>query len=52
MCIVFGWSGGSALVKTSYSDAKVKAAEMKTSRKEGKGLLGDGDDDTAPDEAA
>jgi uncharacterized membrane protein YbhN (UPF0104 family) len=50
MCIVFGWSGGSALVKTSYSDAKVKAAEMKTSRKEGKGLLGD--DDTAPDEAA
>jgi hypothetical protein len=25
---------------------------MKTSRKEGKGLLGDGDDDTAPDEAA
>jgi uncharacterized membrane protein YbhN (UPF0104 family) len=52
MCIVFGWSGGSALVKASYSDAKVKAAEMKTSRKEGKGLLGDGDDDTAPDEAA
>ena len=50
MCIVFGWSGGSALVKTSYSDAKVKTAEMKASRKEGKGLLGD--DDTAPDESA
>src|SRR3990172_9164686 len=36
VCIVFGWSGGSALVKTSYADAKVKAAEVKASR--GKGL--------------
>jgi hypothetical protein len=32
VCVVFGWRGGSALVKTSYSDAKVKAVEMKESR--------------------
>jgi uncharacterized membrane protein YbhN (UPF0104 family) len=32
VCIVFGWSGGSTLVRGSYRDAKVKAAEMKTSR--------------------
>jgi len=51
MCIVFGWSGGSALVKSSYSDAKVKTAEMKASRKEGKGLLGD-EEDTPPEEPA
>jgi len=38
ICIVFGWSGGSALVKSSYADAKVKAAEVKASR--GKGLTG------------
>ena len=49
--MVFGWSGGSTLVKTSYDDAKVKTAEMKASRKEGKGLLGS-DEDTAPDESA
>ena len=35
ICIVFGWSGGSKLVRSSYDDAKVKAAEMKASRKEG-----------------
>ena len=46
ICIVFGWRGGSALVRTSYDDAKVKAAEMKASRKEGGDLLG-GDDDAA-----
>ena len=39
ICMVFGWKGGSALVRTSYSDAKVKAAEMKATR--GKGLTGD-----------
>ena len=44
ICIVFGWSGGSALVKSSYVDAKEKASEMKASRKEGKDLLG-GDED-------
>jgi len=33
ICIVFGWSGGSALVKDSYGGAKEKAAEMKASRK-------------------
>ena len=30
--MVFGWSGGSKLVKDSYSDAKDKASEMKASR--------------------
>jgi len=38
-------------VKSSYSDAKVKTAEMKASRKEGKGFLGD-DEDTPPEEPA
>ncbi len=47
ICVVFGWRGGSALVKTSYADAKVKAAEMKESRKTGGDLLGG--DETAPD---
>jgi uncharacterized membrane protein YbhN (UPF0104 family) len=32
VCVVFGWSGGSKLVKESYDEAKVKAGEMKTSR--------------------
>ncbi len=32
ICMVFGWSGGSKLVKDSYSDAKDKASEMKASR--------------------
>jgi len=46
ICIVFGWSGGSKLVKDSYTDAKEKASEMKASR--GKGLdavEGEGDGD-------
>ncbi len=34
ICIVFGWSGGSTLVRSSYVDAKVKAAEMKDERHE------------------
>ncbi len=34
ICIVFGWSGGSALVKTSYVGAKEKASEMKDERRE------------------
>ena len=34
VCIVFGWRGGSTLVRSSYSDAKVKASEMKDERKE------------------
>jgi uncharacterized membrane protein YbhN (UPF0104 family) len=45
MCVVFGWSGGSTLVKSSYSDAKVKAAEMKESRGD---MLGGDDDDPSP----
>ena len=34
VCMVFGWKGGSTLVRSSYSDAKVKASEMKDERKE------------------
>jgi uncharacterized membrane protein YbhN (UPF0104 family) len=34
ICMVFGWKGGSALVRSSYTDAKVKASEMKEERKE------------------
>jgi hypothetical protein len=30
---VFGWSGGKQLISTSYSDAKIKAGEMKESRR-------------------
>ena len=33
ICMVFGWSGGSALVKTSYVGAKEKASEMKEERR-------------------
>jgi uncharacterized membrane protein YbhN (UPF0104 family) len=33
---VFGWSGGKQLVRTSYDDAKEKAAEQKASRAERK----------------
>ena len=36
VCVVFGWSGGSQLVRSSYVGAKEKAAEMKANR--GKGL--------------
>ena len=32
ICIVFGWSGGSKLVRASYVDAKVKAGEMRADR--------------------
>ncbi len=56
ICLVFGWSGGSTLVRSSYVDAKEKAAEMKASR--GKAAMGGdedaddaanaGKDDTAP----
>jgi hypothetical protein len=49
ICIVFGWSGGSALVKSSYVDAKEKASEMKASRKEGKDLLGGDEDEPTND---
>lgn len=34
ICVVFGWSGGSTLVKSSYVDAKEKTAEMKEERHE------------------
>jgi len=42
VCVVFGWTGGSKLVRESYSDAKEKAAEMKEDR--GKSF-GGGDED-------
>ena len=47
ICMVFGWRGGSTLVRESYVGAKEKSAEMKASRKEGKDLLGGDDDSTA-----
>ena len=34
ICHVFGWKGGSALVKDSYADAKVKKEEMSEERRE------------------
>src|SRR5262245_47840778 len=43
VCMVFGWSGGSQLVKGSYAGAKEKAAEMKASRKKGD-LMGEGEE--------
>jgi uncharacterized membrane protein YbhN (UPF0104 family) len=33
ICIVFGWQGGSKLVKDSYEDAKVKKDEMTAERR-------------------
>jgi uncharacterized membrane protein YbhN (UPF0104 family) len=33
VCMVFGWSGGSKLVKESYGGAKEKSAEMKEQRR-------------------
>ena len=38
ICIVFGWSGGSKLVKDSYVDAKEKKTEMSEQRHEKKEL--------------
>jgi len=34
ICVVFGWQGGSTLVKDSYADAKVKKDEMSADRHE------------------
>jgi uncharacterized membrane protein YbhN (UPF0104 family) len=34
ICLVFGWQGGSKLVKDSYADAKVKKDEMGSERRE------------------
>jgi hypothetical protein len=36
VCWVFGWSGGKALVESSYVDAKVKSRELKAKRKNAK----------------
>jgi uncharacterized membrane protein YbhN (UPF0104 family) len=35
MIVVFGWVGGSALVRSSYADAKVKKDELRGKKKEG-----------------
>ena len=32
ICVVFGWSGGSKLVRSSYTEAKQRTGEMKASR--------------------
>jgi uncharacterized membrane protein YbhN (UPF0104 family) len=48
VCVVFGWSGGSKLVRDSYTDAKLKAAEMKSDR--GK-ALGSADDTEEAEDA-
>ncbi len=45
VCVVFGWSGGSKLVRRSYGDAKEKATEMKADRGKSLGAL---DDDASP----
>jgi len=34
ICVVFGWQGGSKLVKDSYGEAKVKKDEMGDERRE------------------
>jgi uncharacterized membrane protein YbhN (UPF0104 family) len=44
ICVVFGWSGGSQLVRRSYSGAKEKASEMKSKRGDALG----GEDDPEP----
>jgi len=45
ICVVFGWSGGSQLVRRSYSGAKEKASEMKSKR--GDALSGEDDPEPA-----
>jgi uncharacterized membrane protein YbhN (UPF0104 family) len=47
--LIFGWSGGKLLVTDSYADAKVKAAEMRASRKQDGEA--DGDDGAGTSEA-
>jgi glycosyltransferase 2 family protein len=44
ICVVFGWSGGSKLVRESYVDAKVKASEMKADRGKALGAAEDAED--------
>ena len=38
---VFGWTGGRALVESSYTDAKVKSREMKDKRRRGRDAASD-----------
>jgi multisubunit Na+/H+ antiporter MnhC subunit len=46
--LIFGWTGGKLLVRSSYDDAKVKTAEMKASRRKGKDD-GNGEAEAAPE---
>ena len=41
--LIFGWTGGKLLVSQSYAEAKVKAREMKDSRRQGDDPTGDGE---------
>jgi uncharacterized membrane protein YbhN (UPF0104 family) len=43
----FGWTGGKQLVRQSYSEARVKAAEQAEARKARKARDGEGDSDAA-----
>jgi hypothetical protein len=52
VCTVFGWRSGSTLVRSSYSDAKVKASEMKDERKEALRRHGHRDDEAEAPEGA
>jgi uncharacterized membrane protein YbhN (UPF0104 family) len=45
--LVFGWTGGKVLVRDSYSDAKVKASEMRPSRKKHGGETDEPDESEA-----
>lgn len=38
VCWVFGWSGGKALVESSYADAKLKTRELKDGRRKRRGV--------------
>ena len=46
VCMVFGWGGGSQLVKESYSGAKEKAGEVRASRGKGLEAMGEGNGDS------
>lgn len=41
--LIFGWTGGKLLVSSSYTDAKVKAKEMKESRGKGEDMFAEGE---------
>jgi uncharacterized membrane protein YbhN (UPF0104 family) len=47
VCHVFGWKSGSALVRSSYADAKIKSSEMKEERMESLRRRRHGEEDEA-----